>query len=161
MPTGRIVGLFVKARVPGEPGLPKHAVPETELLPTGARGDFNNYRTEELRGDPDSAVLLLPHEILDELRAEGWPVRPGDLGENIATRGIPWSVFRPDRTVRVGSAVLRTTRECTPCERLRSLPYVGTEKLPQFMRATLSRRGWYARVAVSGVTKLGDPIEIE
>ncbi|MCL4308026.1 MAG: MOSC domain-containing protein [Candidatus Thermoplasmatota archaeon] len=161
MPAGRVVGLFVKEHVPGEPGLPKQSVPEVELTPGGVRGDFNNFRTEELQGDPDSAVLLLPHEILDELRREGWPVHPGDLGENVGTRGIAWPDFRPGRTVRLGRAELRTTRECTPCERLRYLPYVGNDKLPAFLRATLSRRGWYARVVRPGSTRIGDAIEID
>ncbi len=161
MPIGRVVGLFVKGEVPGEPGLPKESVPELDLTPAGARGDFNHYRTEELHGDPDSAILLLPHELLDALREDGWPVGPGHLGENIGIRGIAWTEFRPGRTFRLGRAELRTTRECTPCERLQFLPYVGPERLAEFMRATLSRRGWYARVVRPGATRLGDAVDVD
>ncbi|MEM0129614.1 MAG: MOSC domain-containing protein [Thermoplasmata archaeon] len=161
MPSGRVVGVFVKGDVPREVGLPKIGVGEIRLGAAGAAGDFNHYRQEHLRGDPDSAVLLLPHEIVDVLRAEGWPVGPGDLGENLGLRGIPWHEFRSGRLVRVGDAELRLTRECTPCSRLAHLSYVGDTRLAEFLRATLGRRGFYARVLREGSVRVGDPVDLE
>ncbi len=161
MARGTLVGLYVKPRRAGEFGLPKHAVDRADLLPQGVHGDFNNYREEELHGDLDSAVLVLPREILDDLRSEGWTLRPGDLGENIATRGIPWSEFRTGRTIEVGGARLETTRACTPCRRLAILPSVGEARLAAFLRATAARRGWYAKVIAPGAVAVGDEISIE
>ena len=161
MARGTVAGLFVKPKVAGEDGLPKRPVIRADLLPEGLVGDFNNYRQEELHGDPDSAVLLVPQELLDDLRAEGWPLRPGDLGENLATRGIPWTEFRSGRSIEVGRATLETTRACTPCRRLAGLPYVGDARLAEFLKATMGRRGWYARVVQPGAVAEGDEIVID
>ena len=62
---------------------------ELVITADGVEGDFNRWRTEKAAGDPDQAVLLLADEILAELRAEGWPVGPGDLGENLLLAGLP------------------------------------------------------------------------
>src|SRR5579859_2291614 len=80
---GRIVQLHLKPREGRARGLPKRAVPSLTITPAGVEGDFNRWRTEEANGDPDQAVLLLSEEILADLRAEGWPVEPGELGENL------------------------------------------------------------------------------
>jgi MOSC domain-containing protein YiiM len=87
-------------------------------------------------------------------------VRPGDLGENVTTGGIPYDAFQPPKRVRVGGAILETTKPCTPCTNLYLLPYVGHAKGPAFLKATLGRRGWYARVLDEGTVRRGDPIEI-
>ncbi|MGI0067393.1 MAG: MOSC domain-containing protein [Thermoplasmata archaeon] len=156
-----MVGLYLKPKTPGERGLPKRSVTEAELLPSGVRGDYNHYRQQEIHGDPDSAVLFFPREITDELRSQGWPIADGDLGENVATRGIPFAEFRTGRTIRMGSVLLRTTRACTPCDVLANLPYVGEERLSEFMRLLVDRRGWYGRVEIAGPVRVGDVISIE
>jgi MOSC domain-containing protein YiiM len=154
-----VAGIYLKPQVPGEFGLPKHAVREAEVLASGLRGDFNNYRQEELHGDPDSAILLMPEEVLSSLRSEGWPVRPGDLGENLLLRGVRYEELAPGHRLRVGAAVsLTTTRACDPCDRLATLPYVGKERGPAFVKTMLHRRGWYARVVGPGPVRVGDPV---
>ena len=155
----RVEGIYLKPRMPGEYGLPKRSVLQAEILTAGLRGDYNNYRQEELHGDLDSAVLVLPREVEDALRSEGWPVRPGDLGENLLLREVPYAELTPPRELRVGTEVrLVTTRACDPCRRLSTLPYVGGERLAEFQRTTLHRRGWYARVVQPGLVRVGDPI---
>ena len=86
-------------------------------------------------------------------------MRPGDLGENITSQGIPYDDFAPGRRFRVGPAVLEVTKACTPCDNLFLLPYVGSERGPAFLRAALDRRGWYAKVVVEGRVRTGDPID--
>lgn len=159
--SGHIVGIYLKPRVPQQYGLPKASVPSVEILRTGLEGDFNNYRQAELHGDPDSAVLLMTQETVEALRAEGWPVTPGDLGENLLVKGIRYDELAPSRTLRVGEGVtLATTRACTPCDRLFTLPYVGPERGPAFLKAMLDRRGWYARVVHPGSVRVGDAISL-
>ena len=78
---GRIVQLNLKPKEGRARGLPKRPVPQLTITTDGVQGDFNRWRTEKANGDPDQAVLLHSEEILADLRAEGWPVQPGDLGE--------------------------------------------------------------------------------
>ncbi len=157
---GRVYQLNRKSQVPGERGLPKRAVTEIRITSAGLEGDYNVYRHDVSRDDPSMAVLVLPKETIEELGREGWPVRPGDLGENITSSGIPYDDFSPGRRLRVGTVLLEISKPCTPCTNLYLLPYVGAERGPEFLRTTLDRRGWYARVVEEGSVRTGDPIEL-
>ena len=155
---GTVHRLHRKPETGEEHGLPKPAVPEALLTPAGVEGDFKRYRHESKHDDPNMAVLLMPLETLEELRREGWPVAPGDIGENITTVGIAYDEFRPGRTFEVGEAQLTVAKACTPCENLYLLPYVGESRGPEFLKTMLGRRGWFARVDRPGRVKVGDPI---
>src|SRR5713226_10188055 len=124
----RVVQLHLKPQQGRARGLPKHAVPQLTITPEGVQGDFNRWRSEEANGDPDQAVLLLSEEILAALRAEGWPVRAGELGENLTLADLPPDAFRPGARVRVGGVVLEVSKPCDPCTVLYTLPYVGAER---------------------------------
>jgi len=158
---GTVIRLSVKPHTPGEHGLPKHAVPELRVTPEGAAGDYNNYRTRQLGGDPDQAILLLTDEVLRQLNAEGWPVRHGDLGENLTLGNVPESALRPGTRVHAGEVVLELSHRCDPCTELYSLPYVGRERGPEFIRTMSDRRGWYARVLAAGVIRTGTPVSVQ
>jgi MOSC domain-containing protein YiiM len=157
---GRVHRIHRKPETSEEHGLPKLAVPEARLTREGVEGDFNRYRHEEKRDDPDMAILILPLETLTELNQEGWPVQPGDLGENLTTSGISNESFVPGRRFRVGDTVLEVSKECTPCTNLYLLPYVGSARGPAFLQATLGRRGWYARVLREGRVTAGDAVRL-
>jgi MOSC domain-containing protein YiiM len=160
-PQGTVLQLNRKSEVPGEHGLPKKPVPTAHVTKAGLEGDFNRYRREEKHDDPDMAVLIVPLEVIHALNAEGWPVRPGDLGENITSSGLPNDAFRPDRRVRVGSVLLQVSKPCDPCNNLYLLPYIGESRGPAFLRTTLGRRGWYCRVLEEGTVSTGDPIRFD
>ena len=157
---GHVIRLSVKPRTPGEHGLPKHEVAELHVSRDGAAGDYNNYRTRTLSGDPDQAILLLTDEVLQQLNAEGWPVRPGDLGENLTLGGVSESALRAGTRLGVGEALLEVTHRCDPCTELYSLPYVGEARGPEFVRTTVNRRGWYARVLAEGVIRPDTPVKL-
>ncbi len=157
---GVVHRLHRKPETPGERGLPKPSVSELDLTPTGVVGDFNRFRHEENADDPTSAVLIMTLETLHSLGEEGWPVQPGDLGENITTRGVAYTQMGPGTNLRVGVAQLTVTRPCEPCTNLYLLPYVGKERGPQFLKVMLGRRGWYCRVSRSGVVRVNDPIQV-
>ena len=133
-------------------------VESASITKNGLDGDFNVYRHEELDDDPDSAVLLMPLEMLEELNREGWPIKPGDIGENITTTGIPYQDFAPGRRFAIGGAEVQVSRACDPCDNLFLLPYIGRERGPEFLKAMLGRRGWYARVTREGRVRKGDII---
>ncbi len=156
---GEVFRLGAKGRAPGEHGLPKPELGTAVLSTDGVAGDYNLFRQTEKGGDPSMALLLVPLETIETLNGEGWPVRPGDLGENVTTRGIPYDALTPPCRLRLGTATIETTKACTPCDNLFLLPYVGPERGPAFLRATLDRRGWYARVVSGGQVRRGDLIE--
>jgi MOSC domain-containing protein YiiM len=153
---GRIRSLHRKPETGSEHGLPKPVSGEVLILRGGVEGDFNRYRHEEQHDEPNQAVLLMPIEMIRTLNAEGWPVREGDLGENITTEGIPYSEFRPGDRFRAGEAVLQISKPCTPCTNLHLLPYVGDTKGPGFLKIMLDRRGWYASVMQEGRVRTGE-----
>ncbi len=156
---GDIYQINIKRKNPESRGLPKRSVDNIQISKEGLEGDFNVYRHEMLSDDPDSAVLLMPLETIEELNKEGWPIKPGDIGENITTKGIPYSEMIPAKKLRIGDEViLQISRACTPCANLYILPYVGDEKGPSFLKVMLGRRGWYARVIQEGTVRKGDEI---
>jgi MOSC domain-containing protein YiiM len=159
--TGVVAALHVKPEIAGERGLPKRSLPTVRVTVHGVEGDFNRYRHERLADEPDSAVLVIPIEMLERLQAEGWPVRPGDLGENITTKGIPYDQMGPGTRLRAGEAKLEVTRPCDPCTNLYLLPYVGPGRGPAFLKTMLHRRGWYCRVAMPGRVRVGDSVEAQ
>jgi MOSC domain-containing protein YiiM len=156
--TGRVFELHRKPKTGTEHGLPKPATPEVRLTASGVVGDFNRYRHEERHDDPAMAILVLPMETIRELGDEGWPVRPGDLGENVTSEAIAYEDWRPGRKFRIGTAVISISKACVPCTNLYGLPYVGVARGPEFLKATLGRRGWYARVVGPGRVRTGDEI---
>jgi MOSC domain-containing protein YiiM len=157
---GRVVQLNRKPLRGRERGLPKHPVPELSVSAEGVEGDFNRWRTEKATGDPDQAVLLLSEEILVDLQAEGWPVARGDLGENITVAGLPSDALQPGVLVNLGDVVLQISKPCDPCTVLYTLPYVGMDRGPAFLRALQGRRGWFARVVQGGEVRAGAMIEV-
>jgi len=66
-------------------GVPNHAIGEGRLTGTGITGDV--WRHPQFHGIPRRAILLITVESLDEIKAMGFPVYPGALGENLATCG--------------------------------------------------------------------------
>jgi MOSC domain-containing protein YiiM len=151
--------LHQKPEVPGERGLPKPSVAKAFVSFAGFAGDFNRYRHEEKKDDPAMALLIMPRETLAELDREGWPVRSGDLGENITTEGIPYDAFVVGRRFRAGEMEFEISKACTPCDNLYQLPYVGPTRGPEFLKVMLDRRGWYARVLREGWVHAGDRVE--
>lgn len=156
---GRVLQINRKPLTVGEPGLPKLPTPNAHVTTRGVDGDFNVYRHERKHGTPDRALLLYPIEMLSVLNHEGWPLRPGDIGENLTTEGIPYDAFQRGTRWRVGDEVeLRVTEACQPCKTLGRLPYVGDARRRDFIATMKGRRGWYAQVLREGVVHAGDVI---
>jgi MOSC domain-containing protein YiiM len=148
----------VKSQTEGERGLPKKPVDSAFVSFAGVQGDFNVYRHEEHMDDPDSALLIMPIETINELNSEGWPIKPGDLGENLTTSGLSYDSFDIGKAFTAGEATFQISRACDPCDNLFLLPYVGRSKGPEFLKVMLGRRGWYARVLKEGRVRAQDQI---
>jgi MOSC domain-containing protein YiiM len=150
---GRIVQVSVS---PG--GVPKRAVPEARVGRLGLEGD--GHRDTEHHGGPDRAVCLFALEQLEALRAEGHPVAPGALGENVTVEGLDWSAVVPGAQLQLGSAVrVEVTRYTSPCFNIRTA-FLGGD----FARVSQKRNpGWsrvYARVLEEGVIRPGDDVTL-
>lgn len=158
--TGRIAQLNRKPLEGRSRGLPKRPAPELLVTVDGVAGDYNRWRSEKAQGDRDQAVLLATLEDLAGLQADGWPVRPGELGENLTVEGLPPGVLRPGAVIAADAVRLELSKACEPCTILFSLPYVGSERGPAFLRAVRGRRGWFARVIHGGRIAVGMPVAV-
>ena len=157
----RVHSLHVKAKTAGEHGLPKHPVREATLGAEGFVGDYNNYRQAKDKGDPGHAVLLMSIELLTTLGKEGWPVAPGDLGENATLEGFAYDTLAVGDRIALGNEiVIEIAEACDPCRKLSVLPYVGDAKVVEFIKTTLGRRGWYARVITGGRVRQDDHVAL-
>lgn len=156
--SGYIYQINIKPQREGERGLPKSAVERAGVVSQGIRGDFNRYREEKLQGSLDRALLLMPLEMIEELNKEGWPIQPGDIGENITTKGIAYSDFTLGARYCLGEVEIEISQAATPCGNLKLLAYVGQEKWPEFRRVMVERRGWYARVLKEGIVQKNDVV---
>ncbi|MFE9929183.1 MOSC domain-containing protein [Streptomyces sp. NPDC005533] len=111
----------------------------------------------KVRRDPSapnlSQVHLLAAELLDALDQAGYPVVPGQLGENITTRGIVLEALPQGTLLRIGAdAVVRLTGLRDPCRRINSLhPRLLKQVLHRDPDGTLIRRaGVMAVVEATG-----------
>jgi MOSC domain-containing protein YiiM len=61
-------------------------------------------------------IHLMPSELFCELRAVGYDVQPGELGENVTTLGLPLAELPLGTIIRLGlAATVELTGLRTPC----------------------------------------------
>lgn len=158
---GQVQGLFTRPTDPGLPTVPKQPITAAEIAPGGLAGDVNLYRQRKLNDTPDRALLLYDQETLLTVVQDGWPLKAGDIGENILTSGLPPEIWREGTRLKLGKTLeIQLTEAGVPCSTLQALPYVGRQKGKAFIQALMGRRGWHARVLVPGSLTLGDPIQV-
>ena len=100
---------------------------------------------------PDSSrqVLLIEQETLDE-----FGLQPGEVKENITTRGIRLMSLASKARLKIGGEVtLEMTKACSPCSRMEELRH-GLQK------DIAGKRGMLARVVVGGKIRIGDVVEV-
>lgn len=81
-------------------GAPKLSVGSAEIGPRGLGGDRQAVR--EHHGRPFQAVSLYSAELIDALAAEGHPIAPGAVGENLLLSGLDWGSLRPGVRLVIG-----------------------------------------------------------
>src|SRR5204863_9834470 len=78
-------------------------------------------------------VHLIHEELFEELRAAGFAVSPGQMGENVTTRGVDLLKLPKGARLHLGEeAVIEITGLRNPCRQLNKLQ-------PGLMAATLAR----------------------
>jgi hypothetical protein len=63
-------------------------------------------------------VHLIHSELFDELRTKGFEVHPGEIGENITTRGIDLLGLPTGALLHIGRATIEITGLRNPCHQL-------------------------------------------
>jgi len=134
-------------------GVPKLAVPAARISVAGVEGD--RQRNLRHHGGPDRALCLYSLELIEALRAEGHPVEPGSMGENVVIAGIDWRRMVPGARVRLGMIGIELTSFAHPCRNIRGsfvggrVGRVSPESHPGWSRV-------YARVLSEGELSPGD-----
>jgi MOSC domain-containing protein YiiM len=137
----------------------------------GVAGDAHSGKTVKHRSrvarDPSQPNLrqvhLLHAELFDELMAAGFAVWPGDLGENITTRGIDLLGLSTGTRLAIGGAVVEITGLRNPCSQLdRFQQGLMAAVLDRDAGGQLVRKaGVMAVVVAGGEVRPGDAIRIE
>ncbi len=109
-------------------------------------------------------IHLIHAELFDELRASGFEIAAGQMGENITTSGIDLLALPAGARLLLGDAAIVAVtglrNPCTQLERIR----------PGLMQATLERdadgnltrkAGIMGVVLTGGEIRVGDPIGVE
>lgn len=108
-------------------------------------------------------VHLLHSELFDELKAQGFSIKPGDLGENITTRGIDLLALSTGCELLLGDeAVVRITGLRNPCTQLDKFqPGLTAAVLDRMPDGELVRKAGVMGVVLRGgkVTP-GSPLKI-
>ncbi len=96
-------------------GVPKLPQREGLINELGLVGD--DHRFPDIHGGPERALCLFSLERILELQAEGHPIFPGAVGENLTISGIDWNAVHPGDRLAVGAEVLiEVTRHTSPCD---------------------------------------------
>jgi len=149
---GRVTGL---QRSSG--GVPKLPVERALVRFGGMEGDWQ--RNRKYHGGPDRALCLYSQEHLEALAAEGHPVGPGALGENVTIGGLPWEQVMPGARLRLGLVDVEVTGFAAPCSKIAHCFADGT-----FTRiADKVNPGWsrvYVRIVGEGEIAVGDSVTL-
>ncbi len=143
----------------------------TLVAGVGVDGDAHSGATVQhrsrVRRDPTQPNLrqvhLFPAELHDELRLSGFDLVPGDVGENVTTRGVDLLGLGRGSLLHLGGdAVVEVMGLRNPCRQLDRFQ-------PGLMRATLGRddagsvlrrAGVMGVVVHGGVVTAGDPVGV-
>jgi MOSC domain-containing protein YiiM len=138
-------------------GVPKLARETCVVRVGGLEGD--RQRDLENHGGPERAVSLYSLELIQALRADGHPIAPGTIGENLTLAGVNWSEMIPGARIEIGEVSLQLTRDAAPCQKIAAsfsdgrVVRVSEKVYPGWSR-------FYARVLTEGTLRIGDRVRI-
>lgn len=135
-------------------GVPKRSVPGARVTVQGLEGDAQRWKHH---GGPERALCLFSQERIRALQAEGHPITPGSLGENLTLEGIDWCAVTPGVHLLLGSSVVaQVTGYTVPCSKITaSFHDRDSSRVSQTRHPGDSRV--YARVLREGPLTSGDP----
>jgi len=166
-------GVIVAVASSGQHGFSKTVVSEVMLIEgLGIQGDAHAGTTVKHRSrvarDPSQPNLrqvhLLQVELLDELRARGFPIVPGALGENVTTSGVDLLGLPAGTLLHLGGqAVVRVTGLRNPCSQIEDF-HEGllAAVVSRDLNGHIGRKtGVMAVVLCRGIVRTNDPVQVE
>ena len=150
----------------------KEPEPEVRLLEgIGVEGDAHAGETVQHRSRkrwtphlPNLRQVHLVHaELFEELAGAGFAVEPGQIGENVTTRGVDLLALPVGTRLRLGDeAVVELTGLRNPCVQLdRFQDGLMAAVLDRDEDGGLMRKAGVMSVVVAGgVVRPGDPVEV-
>lgn len=137
----------------------------------GVQGDAHFGETVQhlvrVREDPTKPnrrqVHLMHGELHDELNARGFAVGPGEMGENITTRGLDLLRLPLGTLLHIGGeAVVELTGLRTPCKQIERFRAGLLAAVSQDANGNLFfKSGIMGVILKGGVVKAGDAIRVE
>ncbi|HTL34411.1 MAG TPA: MOSC domain-containing protein [Kofleriaceae bacterium] len=136
-------------------GVPKLAIRRARATTLGL--DVDKQKHLKIHGGPERALCLFSLDVLQLLQAEGHPIFPGSVGENVLIGGLDWAQLRPGVRIAFGDdVVVELTRTATPCKTIAESFTDGDYKRlerPDQMR-------WYSRVITEGDLRVAMPVRL-
>ena len=112
------------------------------------------FDTDAHAGDWHRQVSLLAQESIDEMRAKGLDVGPGDFAENITTEGIDVMTLPVGSVLNVGEdVVLEISQVGKVCHNKCAIYYQAGD-------CVMPREGVFAVVRQAGDVAVGDSVEV-
>ncbi|SKC58544.1 MOSC domain-containing protein [Krasilnikoviella flava] len=170
-PSSGTTARVVSVHASGVHGFSKPAVDEVVLIEgVGVAGDAHAGVTVQHRSrvaaDPSQPNLRQVHlihaELFDRFAAAGHDVAPGDLGENVTTRGIDLLGLPVGTRLTIGEAVVTVTGLRNPCQQINDFR-------PGLLKQVLRRRddgeverlaGVMGIVSRGGTVRPGDVVDV-
>ena len=150
---GRVLQVNVS---PG--GVPKEPVDRAWVSVLGVEGD--RQRHETVHGGPHRAVALLGMEAIERVQADGHPIEPGSVGENLTTTGIELAGLPVGTRLAIGERlVLELSAPANPCDVIGGSFRNGKSGRISILTHPADSR-MYARTLVEGEVRPGDPIRV-
>jgi len=108
-------------------------------------------------------VHLIHSELFAELKAKGYSINPGDLGENVTTAEIDLLALPRDTELRIGNdAVIKITGLRNPCAQLtgfrEGLMQAVLDRSPE--GELIRKCGIMGVVVEGGLVYPGDPVDV-
>ncbi|HEX5014433.1 MAG TPA: GNAT family N-acetyltransferase [Candidatus Limnocylindrales bacterium] len=139
-------------------GVPKLPVEAAWVGEQGLQGDAHTHRY--VHGGPHRAVALLGIEAIERVQADGHPIEPGSVGENLTTMGIELSRLPIGTRLAVGDAlVLEISGAAGPCDVIKGAFRDGKSGRISILTHPDDSR-MYARVISQGEVRTGDSITV-
>lgn len=155
---------------PGIPKIPRESV--TLVADHGVDGDYHAGRFVRHRSraakSPEQAnrrqVHLMHSELFDELAPLGITVKPGQMGENITTRGLALLDLAPGARLHLGdTAVVEITGCRNPCNQLDAVDerLLARVAVKCDDGSIIRKAGIMGIVVQSGTVRPGDRIRVK
>jgi MOSC domain-containing protein YiiM len=116
------------------------------------------HRGRRRHGGADRTLCLFSHERIAALRAEGHPITPGSIGENLTIAGVDWTEVTPGTCLLLGPEVMAQVMDFTsPCATITGSFH---DRARVSHRRHPGHRRVYARVLREGTVTNGDPVRL-